>query len=58
VLAALKELLSPLDDVALGQMMGHPSFFHAPEGGRRKMFACVWGLGVALKLRRTCLPRC
>ena len=50
VLEVSRELLTPLEDVQPGQMMGHPAFYHAPPGGKRKMFACVFGTGLALKL--------
>ena len=50
VLEQLRYLLAGLEDVQLGQMMGHPAFYYAPPGRKRKMFACVFGPGVALKL--------
>lgn len=50
VLDVLRELFAADAEVQLGQMMGHPVFYHAPPGGKRKMFACVYGPGVALKL--------
>ena len=50
VLAALRQLLAGESDVQLGQMMGHPVFYYAAAGAKRKMFACVYGPGVALKL--------
>jgi hypothetical protein len=33
-------------------MMGHPAFYYAPQGGKRKMFACAYGPGVALKFSK------
>jgi hypothetical protein len=50
VLAALSKLLAGEPDVQLGQMMGHPVFYYAPPDAKRKMFACVYGPGAALKL--------
>jgi hypothetical protein len=50
VLAALSKLLAGEPDVQLGQMMGHPVFYYAAPGAKRKMFACVYGPGAALKL--------
>jgi hypothetical protein len=50
VLHALRGLLASEPDVQLGQMMGHPVFYYAPPGAKRKMFACVYGPGAALKL--------
>jgi len=44
-------MLAGLDDVAPGQMMGHPVFYYAPPGSKRRMFACVYGPGLALKLK-------
>lgn len=50
VLELLSQLLAGQEDVQLGKMMGHPVFYHAPSSRKRKMFACVYGPGVALKL--------
>jgi len=50
VLHALRELLAGEPDVQLGQMMGHPVFYYVAPGAKRRMFACVYGPGVALKL--------
>ncbi len=52
VLDEARALLEPLEDVQPGQMMGHPAFYHAPPGGKRMMFACVFGAGLGLKLPR------
>jgi hypothetical protein len=50
VLKALTGLCGAWEDVQTGQMMGHPAFYYAPPGGKRKMFACAYGPGVGLKL--------
>jgi len=52
VLSVLSELLGDDEDVELGQMMGSPAFYCLTPSGKRKMFACVYGPGVALKLPR------
>ena len=45
VLAVLDALLGPRRDVRSGQMFGQPGYFVG-----RRLFACVYGDGVALKL--------
>ena len=51
VLDKVRAMLAGQDDVTPGQMMGHPVFYYAPAGAKRKMFACVYGPGLALKLK-------
>jgi hypothetical protein len=64
VLAVLSDMLDGQPEVQLGQMMGHPAFYFAPSGGRRRMFAILYGAGVALKLPQAQIaellddPRC
>ena len=44
-LSALRNLLAGRDDVREGRMFGHPAFFVG-----RRMFACVYGDGVGIKV--------
>jgi hypothetical protein len=50
VFEMLRGMFTQDEHIQNGQMMGHPAFYYAPPGCKRKMFACVWGAGVALKL--------
>lgn len=50
-LAALRRLFSAWPEVREGKMFGYPAFYVG-----RKMFACVYGSGVGLKLPAATVP--
>lgn len=47
-LAVLREILAPYPEVREGSMFGYPAFYVG-----RRMFACVHGVGVGIKVHAT-----